>query len=396
MSCRYRTITKALIVGVALGLGAAGCKDKHEADNAEEHEQGEARETVADRLEVSEEALGSLNLTYATAAEQPLSPSLEVPAEIVAAPDRRATVGPRVAGRVVDVRVNVGDRVERSAALLVLESDEVGRAWADWIAARARAVVAQRKLDRQRRLLEDRITSQRAAEEAEGDQQVADADLQAARTRLATFGITPSGQAPRNPARVTLTSPIAGTVVARAVHVGQWIEPSETAVEVVDLDELWVRASVYEREMRFVSVGQTAQVEVRAFPGEVFTGTVAQVSGTLDERTRSVGVRIVLPNPEHRLRPGMFASVRIQGTHAHEARRLLAIPWSAVQQVDEHPAVFVKVGERAFELRRIHTGERAGDLVEILSGLTAGDEVVGEGSFLLKGQLLRSSLGEDE
>ena len=382
-----------LALAVSL-ISTSGCKKN--ASEEETNEEAEAREATPDQVTLSAEALESLRLTYARAEERELLPSLEVPAEIVAVPDRRATVGPRVAGRVVDVRVNVGDPVERGVPLVVLESDEVGRARADLIAARARAAVARRKLDRERGLLEDRITSRRAFEEAEGDQQVAEADLRAARTRLATFGVTPSEPAPRNPARVTLTSPMSGTVVMRSVHVGQWARPSETLVEVVDLDELWLQASVYEREMRFVDVDQPVQVEVRAFPGEVFRGTVAQVAGTLDERTRSIGVRVVLPNPEHRLRPGMFATARIQGNPAHEPRRLLVIPRAALQEVLGHRSVFVKVGNGTFELRRVNTGERQGELVEILDGLSPGDEVVADGSFLLKGQLLRSTLAEEE
>ena len=383
-----------LALAVSL-ISTSGCK-KNASEEETNEEEAEAREATPDQVTLSAEALESLRLTYARAEERELLPSLEVPAEIVAVPDRRATVGPRVAGRVVDVRVNVGDPVERGVPLVVLESDEVGRARADLIAARARAAVARRKLDRERGLLKDRITSRRAFEEAEGDQQVAEADLRAARTRLATFGVTPSEPAPRNPARVTLTSPMSGTVVMRSVHVGQWARPSETLVEVVDLDELWLQASVYEREMRFVDVDQPVQVEVRAFPGEVFRGTVAQVAGTLDERTRSIGVRVVLPNPEHRLRPGMFATARIQGNPAHEPRRLLVIPRAALQEVLGHRSVFVKVGNGTFELRRVSTGEREGELVEILDGLSPGDEVVADGSFLLKGQLLRSTLAEEE
>lgn len=403
MSSVHRIVWAAAMAVVSQGL-VAGCaasdsesdSDSHKAEKESGEERGEQRAEVSDRVTLSPEALESMHLTYARAEERELVPALEVPAELVPVPDKRATIGPRVAGRVVEVSVNVGDRVESGAVLAVLESEAVGRAWADYITARARESVARRALKRQRELIQGRITPRRALEEAEGALQVAKADLQAARTRLATFGILASGRAPRNPARVTLTSPIAGTVVARSVHVGQWVEPSETAIEVIDLDQLWVQASVYEREMRLVSVGQSAQIEVRALPGEVFTGTVAQVAGTLDERTRTVAVRVVLPNPKHRLRPGMFATARIQGTHAHEPKRLLAIPWEAVEQVDSHPAVFVKVGEGTFELRRVHTGERAGELVEVLNGLAVGDEVVAEGSFLLKGQLLRSSLGEDE
>jgi len=382
----------AALVSLA-ALSACANRSSSEESGSEE---GEERESIPDRVELGKSALKSLHLQYAKAEERELSPSLELPAEIVPIADRHATVGPRVAGRVLTVKVNVGDPVKRGAPLVVLESEAVGRARADLIAANARAGVARQTAKRQRRLLEDRVTSKRAVEEAEGALSVAEADVQAARTRLRTFGLSTKVSAKGNPSRVVLTSPLAGTIVARDVHVGQWVEPSDTLIEVVDLAKLWVVAAVYEKEMRHVEQAQTVQVEVRAFPGEVFEGAIDRVDPRLDEKTRSAQVRVVLPNPRHRLRPGMFATARIQGAHAHDPRRFLVIPWSSVQEIDDHRAAFVRVKDGVFELRRVHTGERAGDHVEILNGLAVGDEVVTEGSFLLKGQLLKSTLGEDE
>jgi cobalt-zinc-cadmium efflux system membrane fusion protein len=383
-----------------LSTGSAACSEATgeslvEAQGEHEEISGEEPESTADRVTLTPQEMASVEITLAQAEERDLAPSFETPAEILAEPDRQATIGPRVAGRVVSVSVNIGDRVERGASLVVLESELVGRARADMIAARARENVARRALARQQNLLEGRVTSQRAVEEAEGALELARADVLAARTQLAAFGITGRGGA-RGSARVALRSPIAGIVVSRAVHIGQWVQGSDVAIEVVNLDELWARATVYERDMRFVSEGQPVQVEVRAFPGEVFEGTISRVGGALDERTRTVSVIVTLSNPDHRLRPGMFATARIQGAHAHEATRVLSIPWAAVQQVGNHPAVFVKVDEGVFELHRVHTGERTGDFVEVLNGISAGDVVVAQGSFLLKGQLLRSTLGEDE
>lgn len=350
----------------------------------------------ADRVSLDPSALTSLDLTYARAEVRELVPTLEVPAELMPVPDRVAQVGARVSGRIVDVMVNVGDPVSGGEPLLVLESAEVGRAWADLVSARAVERVAARARDRQRTLLDGRVTSVRAVEEAEGAWEVADAELRAALTRLAALGVYDPGPPPADPARVTLTSPVSGVVTTRSALQGAWVQPSDVLIEVVNLDQLWLEASVYEQQMRYVDVGQAVQVEVRAFPGEVFEGSVSRIPGVLDERTRSIGVRIALANPEHRLRPGMFATARIQATHPHEARTLLAIPWSAVQEVDGHQAVFVRVGEGEFELRTVHTAERAGEYVEILTGLEPGDEVVANGSFLLKGQLLRSTLAAEE
>lgn len=253
-----------------------------------------------------------------------------------------------------------------------------------------------RRFAREKALVEARATSQKEVQEAEAAKRTTEAELAAAHTLLATLGASPSDEGDGDPARLVLRSPIRGTVVARNAHVGQSVEPTGTLVKVVDLDQLWLEAQVYEREMRFVSAGQPVQVEARAYPGEVFRGKVERVGEMLDERTRAVSVRVSLPNPGHRLKPGMFATARIVGTRAKEPRRMVAVPWAAVQEIDGHPSVFVRKGERAFELRRVHTGERAGDLVEVLNGLEPGDDVVAEGSFLLKGELLKSTLGEEE
>lgn len=387
-----RSITVRVLF-VAASLIAVSC-------TAPEPEETESVEglgiDLGDRVVLTADAVASLELTYATATVMELTPTLEAPAELVPVPDRLAAIGARVSGRVVEVFVNTGDRVGRSDPLLAIESAEVGRAWADLVSARARERVARRARDRQEELLDGRVTSVRAFEEAQGTWEVADAELRAALTRLASLGIAAPGEPPANPARVTLFSPIVGSVTARAASLGAWVEPSDILLQVIDLAEVWLEAAVYEQDMRYVDVGQRVQVEVRAFPDEVFLGTVDRLAGVLDEKTRSIGVRIVLTNEGGRLRPGMFATARIQGTHAHETRQLIAIPWAAVQEIDGHQAVFVRAGEGVFEVRTVHTAARAGDFVEVLTGLDIGEEVVANGSFLLKGQLLRSELAEDE
>jgi cobalt-zinc-cadmium efflux system membrane fusion protein len=376
-------------------LTAFGCSSPG-AEPGEGMEEVDPGVELTDRVELTPAALESVRLTYAVAETMELAPSLEVPAELVPVPDRLASIGSRVPGRVVQVLVNTGDQVQPGQPLVMIESADVGRAWADLVAERARETVARQARDRKQKLVDAGIASERGLEEAEGALQVAEAELRAATTRLAAFGIRDPGQPPADPAVLILRAPIGGTVTMRSARVGAWLDPSDVLIEVIDLDEIWLEAAVYEQDMRFIDMGQQVQVEVRAFPGTVFQGTVARIEGVLDEDTRSVGVRIVLPNPEHRLRPGMFARARIQGTHAHQARTLVAVPWAAIQEVDGHQAVFVRVAEGVFEVRSVHTAERAGDMVEILTGLEPGDRVVADGSFLLKGQLLRSTLAAEE
>jgi cobalt-zinc-cadmium efflux system membrane fusion protein len=285
-------ITMLVLAAGALG---AGCpRDRAEPAPKKEAE----REASGDRVTLTPAALAHLKLTYAKAEERELTPALEVTGELVPDADGRAEIGARVAGRVVDVRVKIGDRVARGTPLVALESAEVGRARADRLAATARLESARRTFERRRALVGEGVTATRELEEAERELRVAEAEVAAARTRLATFGAAPDE---RNPAWVVLRSPISGTVVARTVYVGRWAEPAKPLVEVVDLDKLWLLASVYEREVRYVARGQDVNVEVRAFPGEVFTGRVEHVGDTIDEKTRTVTVRVSLPNPGHRL-----------------------------------------------------------------------------------------------
>ncbi|MES2642417.1 MAG: efflux RND transporter periplasmic adaptor subunit [Myxococcota bacterium] len=375
--------------------GEAGGEEGQEGEKGEEGEEGEEG-GIPDRVVLGGEALEALDLQIVEATQRELNPSLELPAEIAADPNRRAEIGPLVAGRVVDVAVDIGDRVEKGAPLVVLESPEVGRARAEWIGALARLDVAKANQARESALAADQATSARELQEAEAVLKTSAADESAARAQLAAIGVRPGPESNDASARLVLRAPFGGTVVTRNAHPGRPVESGETLLEIVDLDALQVVAQVHEREMRFVQTGQPVQVEVRALPGQVFNATVTRLGGVLDERTRSATVRADLPNPDHLLRPGMFATARVSGTDAKNARTLLVIPWSAVQQVDGHAAVFVKVGEREFSLRRVHTGERAGDDVEVLNGLKPGDAVVANGSFLLKGELMKSTLGEDE
>jgi len=382
-------------IGAALLLlWVGGCSG---ADmGGEGGEEAAERPGSVDRVVLSAAALADMSLTYATAEVRELEPSLVVPAEIMPDPDRVGIVGSRVAGRIVEVRRNVGEAVSAGEPLVVIESVDVGVAVGDYTAATARAEAARRALDRATRLVEDRIVSERRFEEARAAAEEATAEEAAAATRLIAFGVPVPLPEGADLGRVALSSPLSGTVVDRSASVGQWVEPSEQLAEVMNLEELWVIASVYERDIRHVSVGQEVLIEVRAYPGETFPGTVALVESTLDESSRSATVRVVLPNADRRLRPGMFATARIRGTHAHQPASLLAIPAIAVQEVDGHTSVFVRDDEGGFTLKRVHLGEQAGELVEVLNGLDEGEEVVVNGSFVLKGQLLRSSLGEDE
>lgn len=386
--------------GLAAACGWFGGDDvqKLDAENAEAGEEGEEGEGGGSgRLHLSEEAEEALRLQFVTAEVRAMQPTVELAAELVPNPDRHAEVGPPAAGRVVEVKVRVGDVVERNGPVVVIDSPAAGEARAAYLTARATVDVAKLTHEREAALLLDRATSGREATQAEAELRMAEASLAAARARLTSQGLSTEVDPEAPSAHIVLRSPIAGEVTRRDAHIGENVSPDDDLVEIIDLDELWLLAGVYERQISQVHAGQRADIEVRALPGELFHGTVETVGSALDEETRTAPVRVVLDNADHRLKPGMFATARISGpSETDEARQALLVPWAAVQEIDGRRVVFVEVEEGEFELRPVRIGERASGEVEIVDGLRVGEKVVGDGSFSLKAELLKSTLEEEE
>ncbi|MEW5917244.1 MAG: efflux RND transporter periplasmic adaptor subunit, partial [Gemmatimonadota bacterium] len=196
-------------------------------------------------------------------------------------------------------------------------------------------------------------------------------------------------------ATMTLRSPLGGVVAERAAAVGAMVEPMNALLTVMDLREVWSVVDVYEQNLRQVRVGQDVEVTTTAYPEQVFRGRVANVGAVIETQTRSVKVRVVLPNREERLKPGMFATVGFRGAVQSLTPRLY-VPAAAVQRDGSRTIAFVPVGDTVFAVREIKTGIQAGDLLEVTEGLSAGERVVTNGSFLLKSELRRSELGERE
>jgi len=207
--------------------------------------------------------------------------------------------------------------------------------------------------------------------------------LEAARRRLDLFDVEPSHVAElertREPQRrIVLHSPIAGFVTLKSVLEGTYVTPEMELYTVADLDRVWVFADVNEDEIPLVAVGQRAAIEVASAPG-LREGTVAFLQPTLDASTRTLRVRFDADNPDGALRPGMYATVRIE----HSLGDVLALPDEAVIDTGVRRVVFVEVADGRFQPREVSLGRKGGDAWEVLGGLAAGDRVAVSAQFLL-------------
>jgi len=324
------------------------------------------------------------SLTVEAAEIREIQPLLDVTGTLELNELRIAAVGSRISGRVRQVHVVEGTRVEIGDPLATLDSAELGEAQAEIMAIRARARAADIDDARKRTLMSQGIASKRAAEMASSELSIAEAELMAARQRVKALGGAIDG---KNLGLMSLTSPIAGEVINVHVFRGQAVEPSHTAFTIGDYDQLWVRLAVFERDVTKISVEDKVEIRPISAPDKVITGEVAYVSRMLDPVTRSAEVRVVVPNEDGALRVGQGVTAGIQPSMAR--RSALAIPRRAVILVDGKTTVFVVQGDDAVVPRAVVTGERSPEYFEIRSGLAQGERVVVDGVFALKSAIFR-------
>ena len=379
-----------------------GCQDSgHEKDEHNDRAHTSPVElqpaaTSDNLLVIDREMLRDLRITTAPVEARTASENVTMLGELRVNEDNYAEVGSPIAARVLRVLASPGETVRPGHALAELQSVELGKARAEYLAAKARRDLAQHSIQRKRSLAVERIVPQRELQEAEAEAAAADAALRAARAALLALGETAdevSASGDGDTSRFPLRSPIGGTILERQVVRGQVADPARPLFRIADLARLWLTVHAFERDAVRVKVGTAASATFPALPGRTFPGTVTLVGSQVDLNSRTIPIRIELTNPEGLLRPGMSATASVPlGT---KAGVILAVPSAALQRLQEGWAVFLPRAQDRFEIRSVGRGRDLGGEVEVISGLQAGETIVVEGAFLLKAEAEKSS-GEGE
>jgi len=375
-----------MMLMVLFVAGCGGGEPKEEAGHAEEEHAGEEHAAEATEeegiLKVDPETLRDLQLTTFPAELRPGGEGVTALGELKVDEDAYAEAGSPIQARVVQPVASPGQAVRRGQPLAELESVEVGQARAQRTAALARAELARNTAERKRGLAEERIVSRGELQRAEAEVAEAEADLRGAEASLEALGVG-VGKAGRL-SNFTLTSPISGTVLERFAVRGQSVEPSQALFRIGDLSRLWLVVHAPERDAVRMRAGSNADITLAALPGQKLRGTVEWVGREVDAHSRTVPVRIVLPNQDGRLKPGMFATAWI-ATGA-QGEQVVAVPATALQRMDDQWVVFLPRGQGRFEVRPVERGRDLGNEVAILSGLKPGERVVDEGAFVLRAE----------
>jgi membrane fusion protein, heavy metal efflux system len=296
-----------------------------------------------------------------------------------------------VTGRVTKILAKPGQRIRRGDALAVIDSPDLGLALADVGKAAADYSAAEHDYNRQKRLFEQRAVGQRDFEQAEDTFLKAKAELDRSRQKAKLLRV--DGQTAPASGAYTLRALIDGEVIGRTINPGIEVLGQYAGGVTLELftigaiDRVWVMADIYEMDLARVRADAKVAVSVVSYPGHEFTGKVDFLSDAIDPSTRTTVARASLDNPDHLLKPGMFATVRIVA----EGRDALAVPQSSVLRQSGQPIVYVALGpapdgRQRFARRPVLIEEVDGEqLIEIRRGLNPGENIVTNNAVLLSG-----------
>lgn len=319
---------------------------------------------------------------------------------------RTAQVTSLVDGQVASIAADLGTPVRQGQVLATIHAPALAEAKTDFLQAAARAELTRREAERARVLLEREAIDRKEADRRQADDEQARTNYGVAESRLHSYGLdqeevdallrrarhTADGSRHDDLAdpRLRVLAPLAGRIIARDVLLGQHVTPAIALFTVSDVATLWAVLDAREPDLPFVSPGRAVRIRSSVYIGRTWDGRVLHVGDVVDEKSRTVKVRVEVPNAGLLLKPNMFVQGEVVG--ASGTREVLTVPDGAVQTVNGETVVFVRAAPDRFALRAVQAGGRTGDRRTILDGLDGTEQVVVTGAFSLKAELLKSSL----
>jgi cobalt-zinc-cadmium efflux system membrane fusion protein len=366
---------KASIVAVVVvALGAACSKNKTE--------EAGGPEKAHDFIKYDPGHVPLDFIKIATVEEVPAATAVSLPGRVGFDEDHTQRVASPIDGRAVAILIKLGDKVKAGQPLVQLSSPNVGQVQSEAQKALADLTVSEKSSERVHKLLAEGAVAEKEVAATEGDLRKARSDYARAQTQLKALGLSATDPA----VNASLRALIPGVVVERNVLVGQEVRADQAAplLTVSSLDTVWVLADVYEQDLGLVALGDPVAVQVPAYPGEKFAGKVGNIADVIDTTTRTVKVRCVVPNADHRLKPEMFARVEIRSSGK---QKVILVPTQAVLADGDRSLVIVATEGNTFRARRVEVGPENDGKVRVLSGLTPGEKIVTEGAIFMKREI---------
>ena len=358
-------------------------------------------------LQIPPEKQKDWGIILGTVSKQDISSVLVLPGILTVNQNRTAHISSYVQGKVVSPSADLGYRVRKGQALVTINSPEFAQAQADFLRARANYLLGQKEYERAKMLWAEKAIEEKEYLRRESEQEKLATEYGALGSALHSYGITHE-QIDDLVAKcediedmeytcqiadpnLPILSPLSGTVIFRDVVTGEHVEPDKTLYTVSDLNILWAILDVYEKDLPHVRKDSHVIITSTIHPGVEFRGKITYISDLIDDKLRTVKIRVEVDNKQGLLKPNMY----IQGTIENRAEQkdILAVPEEAILNLDGEKVVFILEEEDTFAVRHIILGNKIGNDRIITQGLSEGDRIVFRGAFYLKAELSKATFG---
>ncbi|HEX4005121.1 MAG TPA: efflux RND transporter periplasmic adaptor subunit [Acidobacteriaceae bacterium] len=318
-------------------------------------------------------------LDAVTVHHEQVASQLVMPARIVANPTDLVHIYPMISGRVLSLRILPGQEVRKGEAIGTLQSSDAAQARSDFEKAKIEADRADLQMHRAQELLQHDVLAQRDYDDLKALDAADHSELERSRQTLHLLGFNENDTSDIVP----ITSPVAGVVLDVGTGPGELqrsLDNATAIATIANIDSIWVVGDLYPRDQGSVRVGQAAAITVNGYPGVTLHGTIANIADAVDPVSLTLKVRVVLPNPGHKLKPDMYANMAVIGRQ----QNVIEVPATAVIQNGHEVFVFVEKSPGKYERRNVTLGNTSAASDEITQGLQDGDRVVTTGAELLR------------
>ena len=323
-------------------------------------------------------------LAVETVVEATLQDMLNISGRVSVNENALAKIGPSISGRVIEVKANIGQRVTQGQVLAVMHSLKLSDIQAKFLKAKSQVELKRLYVERSRKLYDEGITSLLRLKERESVLAEKEIEMNALADQLRVMGMNAddiqriSSQRSIN-SNTTITATINGSVIDRQISVGQIVEISDELFTISDLSEVWILAEVPERSAAALVINAPVEIDIPALAHQKFNGRLNFVANTVDPESRTIKIRVVLPNQDFSLKPEMLASLSI-----HEpSLPTLSVSANAVIRDQNKDYVFVETEPHHYRLRNIDLDDEVDGRRRVISGINPGENIVTTGSYLL-------------
>lgn len=378
-----------ILLGVTIGAAASFGAWRQLSDPLE-HEHVHEEEEVSSLIEMDERKAKDHGIAIKPAGPGKLEMHLTSRGKVVLHPDNVAHILPKISGVAIEARKNRGDSVEAGEVLAILESREMAETKANYLAALEREKLSNSLFDREERLYQKKVSSEQDFLSASTALQDAKIQLQLSKQKLMALGLDDHSQN-EDLRFYEIRSPIKGTVIARDITFGEYVEERTPIYAIADLNKVWVEVGIYQKDFPNVKVGQLAEITLPDADQNAI-GKIIYVSPIIDDDTITAKAVVELDNSSGNWKPGSFvtAKIEIQGIVVP-----IAVSQKAIQMIDGESVIFVQK-EEGFEKTAVRLGRSDGTHVEVLAGIEAGTKYACTNCFLLKADLGKDSVEHED